>query len=193
MPSRISFAVDRRLVDHHRLEASLEGGVLLDVLAVLVEGRRPDALQLAPRQRRLRMFAASIAPSAAPAPTRVWSSSMNRTESLLERSSSMIFFNRSSNSPRHRPGHQRTDVQGEHALSRSVSGTSPDTIRWASASAIAVLPTPGSPMSGLFFVLRLRIWMTRSISFSRLMRVELAGPGELGQVDAQLVEGRCSR
>ena len=35
---------------------------------------------------------------------------------------------------------------------------------------MAVLPTPGSPMSaGLFFVLRPRIWMTRSISFSRPM------------------------
>ena len=35
---------------------------------------------------------------------------------------------------------------------------------------MAVLPTPGSPMSaGLFFVRRERIWMTRSISFSRPM------------------------
>ena len=35
---------------------------------------------------------------------------------------------------------------------------------------MAVLPTPGSPMSaGLFFVLRDRIWMIRSISFSRPM------------------------
>ena len=35
---------------------------------------------------------------------------------------------------------------------------------------MAVLPTPGSPMrAGLFFVFRPRIWMTRSISFSRPM------------------------
>ena len=35
---------------------------------------------------------------------------------------------------------------------------------------MAVLPTPGSPMSaGLFLVRRDRIWMTRSISFSRPM------------------------
>jgi len=35
---------------------------------------------------------------------------------------------------------------------------------------MAVLPTPGSPMStGLFFVRRARIWMTRSISCSRPM------------------------
>ena len=33
---------------------------------------------------------------------------------------------------------------------------------------MAVLPTPGSPIStGLFFVLRDRIWMTRRISASR--------------------------
>ena len=54
--------------------------------------------------------------------------------------------------------------------SRSDSGTSPETIRWARPSAIAVLPTPGSPMStGLFFVRRQRTWMTRRISSSRPM------------------------
>ena len=35
------------------LEAALEGGVLLDVLPVLGQGGRPDALKLAPRQGRL--------------------------------------------------------------------------------------------------------------------------------------------
>ena len=43
----------RRLADHHRLEAALERGVLLDVLAVLVERRRADGVQLAARQHRL--------------------------------------------------------------------------------------------------------------------------------------------
>ena len=43
----------RRLVDHHRLEAALERGVLLDVLAVLVQSRRADAVQLAAGQHRL--------------------------------------------------------------------------------------------------------------------------------------------
>ena len=38
----------------------------------------------------------------------------------------------------------------------------------ASPSAIADFPTPGSPIkSGLFFLRRLKIWETRSISFSR--------------------------
>ena len=47
---------------------------------------------------------------------------------------------------------------------------SPETIRWARPSAMAVLPTPGSPIrTGLFFVRRDRTWMTRRISSSRPM------------------------
>ncbi len=45
--------LDRRLVDEDRLEAPLEGGVLLDVLAVLVERRRPDRVELAAGEHRL--------------------------------------------------------------------------------------------------------------------------------------------
>ena len=45
--------VDRRLSHVHLLEAPLERGVLLDVLAVLVERRRADHAQLAARQHRL--------------------------------------------------------------------------------------------------------------------------------------------
>ena len=46
-------ASTRRLVDQHLLEAALQRGVLLDVLAVLVERGRADAVQLAARQRGL--------------------------------------------------------------------------------------------------------------------------------------------
>jgi hypothetical protein len=45
--------LDPRLVDDDRLEAPLEGGVLFDVLPVLVEGRRADAVKLAAREHRL--------------------------------------------------------------------------------------------------------------------------------------------
>ena len=45
--------LEGRLLDHDRLEAALEGRVALDVLAVLVEGRRADALELAAGERRL--------------------------------------------------------------------------------------------------------------------------------------------
>ena len=43
----------RGRLDHHGLEPPLERAVLLDVLAVLVERGRADALQLAPGERRL--------------------------------------------------------------------------------------------------------------------------------------------
>ena len=44
---------DRRLGDQYRLEAALERGVLLDVLAIFVEGGGADGAQFAARQRRL--------------------------------------------------------------------------------------------------------------------------------------------
>ena len=50
------------------------------------------------------------------------------------------------------------------------SGTSPPTMRCASPSTMAVLPTPGSPIrTGLFLVLRERMRITRRISASRPM------------------------
>ena len=68
-------------------------------------------------------------------------------------------------------------------------------IRWARPSTIAVLPTPGSPIrTGLFFVRRLRTWMTRRISSSRpITGIELAGPRLGGQVAAVLLEGLVGR
>ena len=119
----------------------------------------------------LRMLAASIAPSAAPAPTRVWSSSMKRTTSRDWRISSRIFLSRSSNSPRYLvPATSPPMSRVSTRLPISDSGMLPSTMAWASPSAMAVLPTPGSPIrAGLFFVLRERIWTTRSISMARPM------------------------
>ncbi len=45
--------LDGRLLHVDGLEAPLEGRVLLDVLLVLVQGRRADRAQLAPSERRL--------------------------------------------------------------------------------------------------------------------------------------------
>ena len=45
--------LDRGLAHEHLLEPPLERGILLDVLAVLVEGRRPDHAQLAAGKHRL--------------------------------------------------------------------------------------------------------------------------------------------
>ena len=116
------------------------------------------------------IWAASTAPSAAPAPTIVCSSSMKRTiwpSALLI--SARTAFSRSSNSPRYFAPASSAPTSSAHTrLPFSPSGTSPATIRCASPSAIAVLPTPGSPIStGLFFVRRDSTWITRRISSSR--------------------------
>ena len=117
----------------------------------------------------LRIEAASIAPSAAPAPTSVCSSSMNKMMSPRVRISLRTFFSRSSKSPRYlAPATSALRSRVYSCLPVRVSGTSPWTIFWARPSTTAVLPTPGSPTStGLFLVRRDSTCMTRSISFSR--------------------------
>ncbi len=78
-------------------------------------------------------------------------------------------LSRSSNSPRNfAPASSEAMSSESTRLFLSVSGTSPLTMRCARPSTIAVLPTPGSPIStGLFFVRRCRIWIARRISSSR--------------------------
>ncbi len=124
-----------------------------------------------PRARAgLSMLAASTAPSAAPAPTSVWSSSMKQMISpwlsVISRSTAL---RRSSNSPRYlEPAIMAPMSSPTRRLPLSPSGISPATIRWARPSTIAVFPTPGSPMStGLFLVRRESTWTTRRISSSR--------------------------
>ena len=75
-------------------------------------------------------------------------------------------------------------------LSRSPSGTSPRTMRWARPSTIAVLPTPGSPIStGLFLVLRERIWIDAAdLGVAADDRVELAAARLGDEVAAVLLE-----
>ncbi len=81
----------------------------------------------------------------------------------------MTFFRRSSNSPRYLV--PATTVPISRLITRlsfNVSGTSLLTIACARPSTIAVLPTPGSPIStGLFFVRRLNTSITRMISLLR--------------------------
>ena len=116
------------------------------------------------------MLPASIAPSVLPAPTIKWSSSMKRIIlPSLFLTSSRTAFRRSSNSPRYFAPATSAPISSEKIfLSFKPSGTSPRTIRCASPSTTAVLPTPGSPIkTGLFFVLRERIRTTFLISLSR--------------------------
>ena len=114
----------------------------------------------------LNIFDASSAP---PAPTIVCSSSINMITSCELRISFITAFKRSSNWPRYLvPATSEAMSKVTSLLSSSVCGTLPSTIFCAKPSAIAVLPTPGSPIStGLFFLRRDSIWLTRSISFSR--------------------------
>ena len=95
------------------------------------------------------MLPASMAPSALPAPTMVCSSSMNRMiwPSCFARSLSTA-FRRSSNSPRNfAPAISAPMSSARMRLFFRLSGTSPLMMRWARPSTMAVLPTPGSPMS----------------------------------------------
>ena len=81
----------------------------------------------------------------------------------------MTDLSRSSNSPLYLAPAIRAPISSEKiCLLWRFSGTSPRTIRWASPSAIAVFPVPGSPTRmGLFFVLLESICRTRRISSSR--------------------------
>ena len=79
--------LDGGLADQHRLEPPLERRVLLDVLAVLVDRRRADHVELAARERGLQhVRGVHRRPRRAPAPTTVCSSSMKTISwSLLSR------------------------------------------------------------------------------------------------------------
>ena len=113
-----------------------------------------------------RILAASVEPSAEPAPIIVWSSSINRITLLVFFTSSMIPLILSSKSPLYfAPAIIELRSRAIILLSFRISGTSPLAIFRARPSATAVLPTPGSPIrTGLFFVLRQRICTTLWIS-----------------------------
>ena len=83
-------------------------------------------------------------------------------------------------------------------LSFRLSGTSPLTMRSARPSTIAVLPTPGSPIStGLFLVRRDSTWMVRRISSSRPITgsslPSRAACGEVARIFLQRVIGVLGR
>src|SRR5712691_2391478 len=147
---------------------------------------------ISPRERAgFSMFEASMAPSAAPAPIRVWSSSRKSTTFSDWRISFMTALSRSSNWPRYFvPATSAPRSSWSRRFWASTSGTSCPTMRWARPSTMAVLPTPGSPMrTGLFLVRRARIWITRSISVSRPMTgSSLPSRASWGQVAGELVE-----
>eukprot|EP00966_Prymnesium_polylepis_P198248 4594178-Prymnesium_polylepis.2 len=102
----------------------------------------------------------------------VCSSSMKRiTSPPASATSASTAFSRSSNSPRYLAPATSAPMSSETTrASRMESGTSLSTMRCARPSTIAVLPTPGSPMStGLFFRRRESTCSVRRISSSRPM------------------------
>ena len=103
-----------------------------------------------------KMLAASALPSAEPAPTMVWSSSIKRIVSFDFLTSSIADLILSSKSPRYlAPAIIPVRSRLTTFLSRRISGTLPFAISRASPSATAVLPTPGSPISTGLFLVRL--------------------------------------
>ena len=114
------------------------------------------------------MFAASMEPGAEPAPTMVCISSMKMMMSGLFSISLIRVLMRSSNCPRYLV--PATMPAMSRAITRLLKSTGEVcflAMNMASPSTMALLPTPGSPMSiGLFFFLRHRISVTRLISSS---------------------------
>ncbi len=110
-----------------------------------------------------------MAPSAPPAPMIVCISSKNRITLPSSCTSLITRLILSSNSPLYlEPATIPERSKVSRRLFCTVKGTSPATMRDASPSTTAVLPTPGSPIrQGLFFVLRLKISITLWISASR--------------------------
>ena len=101
-------------------------------------------------------------------------------------------MSRSSNSPRNLV--PATSAPMSRAMTLRflrLSGTSPETIRWARPSTIAVLPTPGSPIrTGLFLVRRREdLDDPADLGVAADDRVHLALAGQLDQVAAVLLQG----
>ena len=162
---------DGRLADHDRLEAPLEGGVLLDVLPILVERRRADAAELAAGEHRLQQVAGgdrSFGRAGADDRVQLVDEEDDPALGALD-----LRRGRPSAAPRTRRGTSSRRAGSRCRAPRRVGPSSlrerrRATIRCASPSTIAVLPTPGSPIStGLFFVRRESTWITRRISSSR--------------------------
>ena len=157
---------DRRLLDLDRLEAPLERGVLLEVLAVLVERRRADGLQLAAGEHRLedgrrvdRAFGGTGADERVQLVDE--QDDVAARADLLQHLLEALFEVAAVAGA----GDERAEVERVELLALQRLGHVVGDDLLARPSTMAVLPTPGSPMStGLFLVRRDSTCMTRSIS-----------------------------
>ena len=118
---------------------------------------------------------------------------MNRTASLVLRSSSMIFLSRSSNSPRYFvPATSDPMSRVRTRLLSSVSGTSPATIRWARPFGDGGLADAGLADQGRVVLGPSREDLDDPLDLllSADDGIQLSCPGGVGQVDPELVDGR---
>jgi len=184
--------LDARLTDEDRLEAALERGVLLDVLAVLRERGGADASQLAARQGRLEHVGGVHGPFRAPR-------SHERVQLVDEQdvaSVALLDFPQQppSAGPRTPP---RYFVPATRAP-RSSATTSlflrpPERhyprMRRARPSTMAVLPTPGSPIrTGLFWCAATDLDHAANLFVPPDDRVELSTAGQVGEVAGILLD-----
>ena len=171
---------------HDRLESALECGVFFDVLAVLVERRCADAVQFTACQHRLEhVGCVHRAVSLARADDGVHF--VDEQNDLAVRGFDLFStaFSRSSNSPRYlAPAISAPISSDRRRLVLEPSGTSPRTMRCARPSTMAVLPTPGSPISTGLFLVRRREHLddAADLFVSTDDRIDLALGSELGEV-----------
>ena len=122
--------LDRGLTDEHLLEATLKRGILLDVLAVLVEGRRADHAQLAAGEHGLEHVArvhralgattrsndgVQLVDEGDDLPVRARNLRQNRLEALLEFTAIL----RAGDHRRHIEGHEALITQGLRNVARN--------------------------------------------------------------------------
>ena len=185
--------LERRLLDHDRLEAALERRVALDVLAVLVERRRADALQLAARERRLEdVRRVDRALGRARADERVeLVDEQDRVvrvaqllddllEPLLELAAVL------------RPGHERADVEGQDALVEQRLGDVAGDDPVGQALGDGGLADAGLADQGRVVLRASREDLDDPLDLlvSADDGIQLSCPGGVGQVDAELVDRR---
>lgn len=160
--------VFRRFADQDGLEAAGQGGIFFKVFLIFVDSRGADALQIATGQGRFEDISRIHGAFDGTSPDEL----MDFVDKEDDR---VVLFNRVEDTfdPFFKfttvlgTGDDTGQIEEKMRLSSRLSGTLPVMMRWARPSAMAVLPTPGAPMrTGLFLVRRLRIWMTRLISFS---------------------------
>ena len=187
--------LERGLLDHDRLEAALEGGVLLDVLAVLVERRGADALQLAARQRRLEdVGGVDRALGGAGADERVQlvdeQDGVVRAAQLLDDLLEPLLELAAVLGA----GDERADVQRQDALVGERLGhvARDDALRQALGDGGLADARLADQRGVVLAAARQDLDDALDLLLAADDRVELAGAGGLGQVDAQLVDGRAS-